>query len=197
MPAGCSANAFVNASTNAQGIIVYGTNATTAITNLKIQNNQLYDCRLGYSEGIAVNGNVNGFEVTGNTVYNLTNIGIDLIGHEGACPNPTNDQARNGLVKNNIVHDCLSTYASSGGIYIDGGKIITVENNLFPAFLMVDYLISRSMKSIYISIYPEYVDNCLDDWVEDQPIMRTSLSLLECVGRPHKTPSSIRLHFHP
>lgn len=119
----------VSASTNAQGIIVYGTNATTAITNLKIQNNQLYDCRLGYSEGIAVNGNVDGFEVTGNTVYNLTNIGIDVIGHEGTCPNPANDQARNGLVKNNVTHLCLSVYASSGGIYIDGGKVITVENN--------------------------------------------------------------------
>lgn len=123
-------SAPVNASTNAQGIIVYGTNGTTAITNLKIQNNQLYDCRLGYSEGIAVNGNVNGFEVTGNTVYNLTNIGIDLIGHEGTCSNPSNDQARNGLVKNNIVHHCLSAYATSGGIYIDGGKDITVENNI-------------------------------------------------------------------
>jgi len=122
-------SATVNEGTNAQGIIVYGSNATTAITNLKIQNNQLYDCRLGYSEGIAVNGNVNGFEVSGNTVYNLTNIGIDLIGHEGTCSNPANDQARNGLVKNNIAHHCLSAYASSGGIYIDGGKLITVENN--------------------------------------------------------------------
>ena len=119
----------VSASTNAQGIIVYGTSSTAAITNLKIQNNQLYDCRLGYSEGIAVNGNVNGFEVTNNTVYNLTNIGIDIIGHEGTCSNPTNDQARNGLVKKNIVHHCLSLYASSGGLYIDGGTIITVENN--------------------------------------------------------------------
>lgn len=122
-------NAPVNASTNAQGIIVYGTNAVTPITNLKIQNNQLYDCRLGFSEGIAVNGNVNGFEVSGNIVYNLTNIGIDVIGHEGTCSNPANDQARNGLVKNNNVHDCLSPYATSGGIYIDGGKMITVENN--------------------------------------------------------------------
>lgn len=119
----------VNAGTNAQGIIVYGTNSTTAITNLKIQNNQLYDCRLGYSEGIAVNGNVNSFEIIGNIVYNLTNIGIDIIGHEGTCTNPANDQARNGLVKNNIIHDCLSAYASSGGIYTDGGKNITIENN--------------------------------------------------------------------
>ncbi len=123
-------NAAVNANTNAQGIIVYGSDAVTAISNLKIINNQLYNCRLGYSEGIAVNGNVNGFEVSGNTVYNLTNIGIDLTGHEGTSSNPANDQARNGLVKNNTVHNCLSPYATSGGIYVDGGKLITIENNI-------------------------------------------------------------------
>jgi len=119
----------VNASTNAQGIIVYGNNATTSIEQLKIVNNELYDCRLGYSEGIAVNGNVDGFEISGNRVYQLTNIGIDIIGHEGTCTNPLNDQARNGLVKNNSIHDCLSPYATSGGIYIDGGKSVVVENN--------------------------------------------------------------------
>lgn len=122
-------NAAVNETVNAQGIIVFGTNGTTAITNLKIQNNELYNCRLGYSEGIAVNGNVNGFEVTNNNVYNLTNIGIDLIGHEGTCPTPANDQARNGLVKSNITHNCIAAYSTSGGIYIDGGKNIIVENN--------------------------------------------------------------------
>lgn len=119
----------VNTSTNAQGIIVYGNNATTSIEQLKIVNNELYDCRLGYSEGIAVNGNVDGFEISGNNVHHLTNIGIDIIGHEGTCSNPMNDQARNGLVKKNTIHDCISPYATSGGIYIDGGKSIIVENN--------------------------------------------------------------------
>ncbi len=119
--------AAVSSSKNAQGIIVYGTSGTTAITNLKIQNNELYNCRLGYSEGIAVNGNVDGFEISNNNVHDLTNIGIDIIGHEGTAP--ANDQARNGLVKNNIAHHCVSAYASSGGIYIDGGKNIIVENN--------------------------------------------------------------------
>ena len=42
-------NAAVSETTNAQGIIVYGTSGTTAITNLKIQNNELYNCRLGHS----------------------------------------------------------------------------------------------------------------------------------------------------
>ncbi len=122
-------SATVNSNTNAQGIIVYGTNSTNAITNLKIENNQLYNCRLGYSEGIAINGNVDGFEVKNNIVHDITNIGIDLIGHEGTCPTPLNDQARNGIVKKNIIYNCISAYATSGGIYIDGGKNIVVEYN--------------------------------------------------------------------
>ncbi|MDB5255951.1 MAG: polysaccharide lyase [Chitinophagaceae bacterium] len=124
-----NAGAVVNSNTNAQGIIVYGSNATTAISNLKIINNELYNCRLGYSEGIAVNGNVDGFEVSGNNVHDLTNIGIDVIGHEGTSSNASNDQARNGVVKNNVVHHCLSAYATSGGLYVDGGKSIVIENN--------------------------------------------------------------------
>jgi len=121
--------ATVSSSKNAQGIIVYGTNGTTPISNLKILNNTLYNCRLGYSEGIAVNGNVDGFEISNNTVHDITNIGIDAIGHEGTCPNPANDQARNGLIKKNIAYNCLSAYATSGGLYVDGGKNIVIENN--------------------------------------------------------------------
>ncbi|AND64475.1 hypothetical protein AX766_08630 [Flavobacterium covae] len=122
-------NAPVNASTNAQGIIVYGTNPTKAIRNLVIENNQLFNCRLGYSEGIAINGNVDNFKVINNTVHDLTNIGIDVIGYEGTCSFSRNDQARNGLVKNNTIYNCISPSARSGGIYIDGGKKIIVENN--------------------------------------------------------------------
>jgi hypothetical protein len=125
-----NASASVNSNTNAQGIIVYGSNATTPISNLKILNNQLYNCRLGYSEGIAVNGNVSGFEVSGNSVHDLTNIGIDLIGFEGTSSNTANDQARNGIIRNNIVHHCVSAYATSGGLYVDGGNSILIENNI-------------------------------------------------------------------
>ncbi|UEG48895.1 right-handed parallel beta-helix repeat-containing protein [Ferruginibacter lapsinanis] len=122
--------ATVSSSKNAQGIIVYGTNASTAISNLKILNNTLYNCRLGYSEGLAVNGNVDGFEIIGNSVHDITNIGIDAIGHEGTCPTAANDQARNGLIKNNTTYNCLSAYATSGGLYVDGGKNIVIENNI-------------------------------------------------------------------
>lgn len=123
-------NAAVNENTNAQGIIVYGNNASVPVRNLIIRGNSLHDCRLGYSEGIAVNGNVDGFIVSGNTVYNLTNIGIVAIGHEGTCTNPALDQARNGYFSKNITHECISPYATCGGLYIDGARDVIIENNV-------------------------------------------------------------------
>lgn len=119
----------VNSTTNAQGIVVYGTDGTTPYSNIKILNNQLHDCRLGYSEGIALNGNVSGFEISGNTISNLTNIGIDIVGHEKTSPTAATDQARNGTVSNNLVHHCQSKAATSAGIYVDGGKSTIIENN--------------------------------------------------------------------
>ncbi len=118
-----------NASQNSQPIIVFGRDASTPMTDLLIQGNAVHDCEVGFSECISVNGNVDGFEILNNQVYNNTNIGIVAIGHEGECPTPALDQARNGLIKDNIVHDCPSAYAAAGGIYIDGGKDIVVENN--------------------------------------------------------------------
>ncbi len=115
-------------SDNAYPVIVYASDGTNANTGIVISGNTVHDCRTGWSEGIAMNGNVDGFEISGNIVYNITNIGIDAIGFEGTAPQ--NDFARNGIIKNNTVHNCISPYAECGGIYIDGGQNIIVENNL-------------------------------------------------------------------
>lgn len=116
-----------NSSTNSQPIIVYGNNASNPISNLIIDGNIVHDSRTGYSEGLAVNGNVDGFEITNNVVRDITNIGIDIIGHEGTAS--SNDQARNGVIKNNTIYNCKSPYATAAGIYVDGGKDLTIENN--------------------------------------------------------------------
>jgi len=118
-----------DATTNAQPIIVFGSDPTQAISDLLIQSNQVLNCRLGYSEGVAVNGNVDGFIVQYNGVHSLTNIGIVAIGHEGTCADPLLDQARNGIISGNTVYNCNSPYAACGGIYIDGAKAITVDRN--------------------------------------------------------------------
>ncbi|MCB0806100.1 MAG: right-handed parallel beta-helix repeat-containing protein [Bacteroidales bacterium] len=123
-------NAPINENTNAQPLIVYGSLADFAITNLLIQDCEIYNSRTGYSEALAVNGNIDGFEISGNEVHDITNIGIDAIGHEGTCPDPAFDQARNGYIDWNTVYNCLSPYASSAGIYIDGASNIYIENNM-------------------------------------------------------------------
>ncbi len=120
----------VNASTNAQPIIAYGTNASLAMYNLVIEGNEVANCRTGYSEGIAVNGNVDSFYVYKNNVHDLTNIGIDIIGHEGVCPDPAKDVARHGSVEENTVYNCVSEYATSAGIYVDGARTVAVIRNL-------------------------------------------------------------------
>ena len=94
-----------------------------------IESNELYDCSLGYSEGIAVSGNVDGFVVQNNKVHDLTNIGIDIVGHEKVCNDPLKDQAKNGVISNNLVYNCVSPYANSAGIYVDGGKNLEISNN--------------------------------------------------------------------
>lgn len=58
--------------------------------------------KLGLSEVIAVNGNIDSFEVTNNKVHDNNNIGIALIGHEGVSPVAALDQARSGIIRNNI-----------------------------------------------------------------------------------------------
>ena len=121
--------AIVNAGTNANALLVYGNNATNTITDVILDGNTITNCRTGFSEALTVNGNVSVFQVKNNVIHDITNIGIDVAGHFGACPDPLLDQARNGQVFGNLVYNCRSAYAVSAGIYVDGGKDVVVERN--------------------------------------------------------------------
>ncbi|PFF20159.1 hypothetical protein CN324_14000 [Bacillus anthracis] len=68
---------------NAHGIAVYGTSSSAHnnLNHIVIDNNEVANLKLGLSEAIAVNGNVDSFEVTNNKVYD-NNISIFLIKHE-------------------------------------------------------------------------------------------------------------------
>lgn len=121
---------------DAHGIAVYGSSLKT-ITGLKITGNTIRNCKLGSSEALAVNGNVSGFYVSNNVVYNNDNIGIAFIGFEGVCSSATLDRARNGTCKNNLVHHIDSygnpaygTDQSADGIYCDGATKITIIDNI-------------------------------------------------------------------
>ncbi len=118
---------------NAHGILVDGS-LKEPTKNVTITNCEVYGLRLGNSEAVVVNGNVEGFEISGNTVHDCDNIGIDAIGFEKTTKD-NRDRARAGKICNNTVYNISSkdnvTYdeACADGIYIDGGTDIDVFDN--------------------------------------------------------------------
>ncbi|WP_294750000.1 right-handed parallel beta-helix repeat-containing protein, partial [uncultured Exiguobacterium sp.] len=122
---------------NAHGIAVYGTGA---IRDLIISGNRVEQNRLGFSEALVLNGNVKRFHVTKNVLRDNDNIGIDLIGYEGIARSKKDDYVREGIVSENQVYR-TSSYGnpaygkeySAAGIYVDGGKNLTIEKNLVKA----------------------------------------------------------------
>jgi len=121
---------------DAHGIAVYGSSNVT-IADLKIIGNEVSNCTLGSSEALTVNGNVAGFTVSGNRVYNHDNIGIVFIGYEGTCPTTSLDRARDGVCSGNTVYNIESSgnpaYGpdqSADGIYCDGATRITIKDNV-------------------------------------------------------------------
>lgn len=128
-PDQCGSNAF--------GLTVYGSKAPTAIEEIAIAGNELFDLHTGCSETLSLNGNVKNFAVLNNLVHDNDNIGIGAIGFERVSPDPKYDQARDGVIRGNIVYNITSygnpdygkQYAADG-IYIDGGTDIIVEQNL-------------------------------------------------------------------
>jgi Right handed beta helix region len=122
---------------NGFGIAVYGTDAKTPISELVIDGNDVHHLKTGSSESLVVNGNVTNFRITHNTVHDNNNIGIDVIGFERTAPNPAVDQARDGVVSENLVYNITSkgnpayrNDESSDGIYVDGGSRILIERNV-------------------------------------------------------------------
>jgi hypothetical protein len=122
---------------DAHGIAVYGTAAPRSLTNIIIARNKLHSLKLGSSESLVINGNVDGFKIIDNLVHDNNNIGIDAIGWEGTSPDPALDQARHGLIRGNTIYN-IDSYGnpaygndrSADCIYVDGGTRITIERNV-------------------------------------------------------------------
>jgi hypothetical protein len=123
---------------DALGIAVYGTSATTPLGNVIIDGNELDNLTLGFSESLALSGNVQGFQVTNNLIHDNNNIGIDMAGYEPVeRKNLAVDRARDGYVAGNAVFNISSATnpaykgdRSADGIYVDGGSNIVIERNL-------------------------------------------------------------------
>lgn len=122
---------------DAHGIAVFGTRAPDSYHDILIDGNQLYNLKLGSSESMVVNGNVQNFTITHNTVHDNNNIGIDAIGFEGVSPDDAYDQARDGVIADNLVYNIDSSTnpayqgeSSADCLYVDGGTRIIVERNI-------------------------------------------------------------------
>ncbi|HEY9676849.1 MAG TPA: DUF1565 domain-containing protein [Drouetiella sp.] len=127
----------INRNSNAHGISIKGSGQTedSASRDIVVENNRLHDLKLGASEALVVNGNVDNFSINKNVMYRLNNIAIDVAGFEGVSRGAL-DQPRNGTVSSNFVSDVDSrgnpAYGrdrSAGGIYVDGGTRINIFGN--------------------------------------------------------------------
>lgn len=123
-----------NSTGNAHGIAIYGT-GKTALTKILVDGNEIYDCQLGSSEALVLNGNVSQFVVSNNLIHDNDNIGIDFIGFESVGPAGF-DQANDGICFGNTVFNISSLKnpaykgsQSADGIYVDGGRNIIIERN--------------------------------------------------------------------
>lgn len=128
-------NNTTDAAANAVGI--FGTNGTTSISDLLIDSCEVYNNKTGYSESISIDGNVDNFKVSHCHVHDNNNIGILIAGYYGECPNAAFDQARHGVISDNLVERCTScnnpSYSgdcSADGIYSDGGGKSVIERNI-------------------------------------------------------------------
>lgn len=130
---------------NAHGIAAYGDSPTHPIHDLTITRDEVDHLALGASESVVVNGNVDGWRITHNSIHDNNNIGIDAIGFEptltGKYRYTQANRARNGIITDNTVRNIISrgnpAYYEDGswcncadGLYIDGGSHIRVERNV-------------------------------------------------------------------
>ena len=133
---------------NAHGVLIIGVEQRP-IRAVEVSDNLLADLALGQSEALALNGHVERFVVARNTVRDVDNIGIDVIGFENGLP----WQAREGVVQDNVLVDLRCgnpTYASdtsndpcpsgsgrwpaAAGIYLDGAHGVCVRGNRVRGF---------------------------------------------------------------
>ena len=125
-----TAAASPSPSNNLSPIVIVG-NSTDAMTNISILENEIYDLTTGYSEALKIAGNVDGFIIEGNTIYDVTNICIVAAGNYSwvNLDDASLNHARNGVISYNETYRCVSPIAASAGIYADGAKNILMSNN--------------------------------------------------------------------
>ncbi|MCU0341576.1 MAG: hypothetical protein MUE30_16995 [Spirosomaceae bacterium] len=118
-------------SVNALPLKVCG-NSITGIHNIVIEENEVFNCVTGCSEGISVSGKVTDFKIINNHVHDVGNIGIVAAG-QYVAPNFCPGLTERGLIAGNTVYRCRfpepGVNRSAAGIYVDGANRVAVEQN--------------------------------------------------------------------
>lgn len=164
----CKVHDIVNLGSDAHGIALYATDGTTPYSNVIFDGNEVYNCKLGSSESMVMNGNVTNFQIINNVVHDNDNIGIDMIGFEGTAS--ANDQARNGVCRGNTVYNITSegnaAYSAgdfcADGIYVDGGRCIVIEDNIVHNVNIGIEIASEHSNKITdsVTVRNNFISNC-------------------------------------
>lgn len=117
-------------SDNLSPVVILGNNPEP-MTNISIIDNTIYDLTTGYSEAVKIVGNVDGFLVEGNEIYDVTNICIVAAGNYSwvGLADASLNHARNGIIRYNETYRCVSPIAASAGIYADGAHNLFITEN--------------------------------------------------------------------
>lgn len=122
-------------SDNLNPLVVLGT-TDTAIKNVIIDSNEVYNNVPGFAEAVSINGYVDSFAATHNIIHDNANIGIVAAGNYLWVENDpvftvtkANNYSRNGFILHNEVYRNISPYAVSAGIYLDGSRNVLVQDN--------------------------------------------------------------------
>lgn len=110
-------------------ILIFGDSSKKDINHITIESNNFYNCKTGWAECISATGNVSHVNVRDNSIDNTGNIGIDFSGNYGYCKRADRDFPRHCTASGNRVKNCVSKYATSYGIYVDGGQDISIKGN--------------------------------------------------------------------
>jgi len=124
---------------SAHGIFVLG-NGSTSISNLTITGCNIHDLQTGTSETITLAGNIDGFTISNNKIYNIENIGIIVAGGDNLFKEGdlSTNFARNGVICDNELFNVSHTLSpkvwgetSYGAIaiYVCGGANTVIERN--------------------------------------------------------------------
>lgn len=110
------------------------------VQNIYIFNNRFMNIDNGGDETLTVSNLANRVHISGNSIENVQNIGIDIIGR------PERGQPKNIIIRNNNVSNSGQNGGTVSGIYLDGaGENILIENNI----------VSNNRAGITLNLEPE------------------------------------------